>query len=309
LWTLTLIFNFAVSNNAQIRQTSSATLNELIARDRQSIQQAQQQHLADEHTGYLWAVLAAEYRKAGDFVMSEDAYFKAVKLLDHDPSAARNYATTLDNLSMLYLTYGRLEEAEQYNKKGARIRGGLGVPLDSARSEEHRAEIDLARHRFKAAENTALHALEVMTRLEDPEKSDILSALNVLTFSLCSQKKCLQGNGYAQRSLTLARSAFGEQSAPTGHSLMAVGFAQWKLGQLEDADRTMQSAIRILKTQQGVESRSVVLAMLEYRNYLKGVHRDNDAEAMMQEISLTTHQQTLVCATCVNVHALSNAMR
>lgn len=308
-WTFAFAFTCAVACYAQTQSTSATMLAEQILQDRQTIQQAEQQHLSDERIGYLWAVLAAKYRRVGDFTSSEDAYFKALKLLDHSPTAARNYATALDNLAMLYLTYGRLDEAEQYNRRGAKVRSGLGFPLDEARSEQHMAEIDLARHRFKITEDESAHALEAMMRLDDPEKLDMVSALNSLAFSRCSRKACKQGMEDAQRSLSLARSYLGEQSAAVGHSLMAVGFAQWKLGKLDDADRTIRSAIQMLKAQEGVESRGVLLAMLEYRNYLQEVHRDGEAEEVTQEVSLAMHQQTPVCATCVNVHTLSNAMR
>jgi len=270
---------------------------------------AQQQHLPNEHIGYEWAVLASEYRKAGDFTASKDAYFKALTLLEHSPSAARNYATALDNLAMLYLTYGRLDEAEKYNRKSANIRSTLEYPLDEARSLQHTAEIDLAKHKFKDVEERATRALEVMVRLDDPEKADILSALNSLAFARCSREACAQGMEDAQRSLNLARSSFGEESEATGHSLMAVGFAEWKLGELSEADGTMRSAIRMLKAQEVSQSRGVLLAMVQYRNYLKAVHRDADAENISREVSLAMHEQTPSCASCVNVHSLSNAMR
>lgn len=298
-----------IACHAQTQTKSAITLAEEISQVRQTIQQAEQQHFADERIGYMWAVLAAKCRRSGDFSASEDAYFRALKLLDHSPSAARNYGTTLDNLAMLYLTYGRLDEAEQYNRQGAKIRNKLGLPLDEARSEQHRAEIDLARHRFKAVEDEAAHALEVMTRLDDPEKLDMISALNALAFARCSRKACTQGMEDAQHSLSLARNSFGEQSGPVAHALMAIGFAEWKQGRLDEADRTMRSSIQMMKAQEGVESRGVMLAMLEYRNYLQGVHRYGEAEEIMQEISLAMHQQTPVCATCVNVHTLLNAMR
>ncbi|HMG02802.1 MAG TPA: tetratricopeptide repeat protein [Edaphobacter sp.] len=308
-WTLALTLTFAFPGYAQTQQNSAVTLADRIAQDRQTIQQAEQQHRSDEMIGYLWAVLASEYRKAGDFAASEDAYFKAIPLLDHSPTAARNYATALDNLAVLYLIYGRVDEAEQYNRRSAKVRSGLGFPLDQARSEEHMAEINLARHKFKVAAEEATRALEVMTRLDDPEKRDVASALNALAFSHCSQKDCAQGMEYAQRSLNLTRSSFGEESAPVAHSLMAVGFAEWKLGRLNNAGETMRSAIQMLRIQEGGESRGMLLAMLEYRNYLKGVHRDSEAKDIDQELALAMRQQTPVCATCVNVHTLSNAMR
>lgn len=290
-------------------QTSASKLEGFIAEDHRLIQQAEQQHLSDDRIGYLWALLASNYRKAGDFAASENAYAKALHLFEQNPSSARNYATTLDNLAMLYLVYGRLDEAEKYNRKGAKIRSGLGYPLDEARSEQHMAEIDLARHKFKAAEKEAASALEVMTRLDDPEKLDIVSALNALTFTRCLRKACEEGMEAAQRSLSMARSSFGEESRAVAHALMAAGFAEWKLGRLDDADRTMRTGIQMMKAQEGPESRAALLALMEYRNYLEGVHRDREAERIRQEISVAMSRQAPACATCVSVFSLANALK
>lgn len=309
-WTLALIFNFALVSMGPTQQISETTTAENIERDRRTIQQAELQHLSDDRIGYFWAVLAAEYSKGGDFTASEDAYFKALKLLDYSDASSRNYATALDNLAMLYLIYGRLDEAELYNRRSAKIRRGLGYPLDEARGEQHMAEINLARHRFKAAEEEAARALAVMERLDDPEKLNIVSALNALAFARCSRRACEQGLQDAQRSLAVARTFFGDESALTAHAWMAIGFAEWKQGRLEEAERAMRLGIQMIKTKERQESRVVPLAMMEYRNFLKAVHRDRDAETVDREISQAIQQEAPTCATCVSVRTLaSNAMR
>ncbi|HEY2038075.1 MAG TPA: tetratricopeptide repeat protein [Edaphobacter sp.] len=309
-WTLAILFNFASASPGPAQQSSAATIAESIEQDRRTIQQEELQHPSDDRIGYFWAVLAADYSKAGEFSASEAAYFKALKLLDHSSTAARTYATALDNLAMLYMIYGRLDEAELYNRRSAKIRSGLGFPLDEARGEQHMAEIDLARRRFKAVEEEAARALAVMERLDDPEKMDIVSTLNSLAFARCSRRACEQGLKDAQRSLTLARSFFGDESAPAAHAWLAIGFAEWKQGRLDEADRAMRLGVQMIKAQEGEESRGFPLAMLEYRNFLKAVHRDRDAENVTREISHAVEQQSPMCATCVNVRSLpSNAMR
>lgn len=309
-WTLTILFTSAFASLGPAQQISATTTAENIERDRRAIQQAESQHQSDDRIGYFWAVLAAEYRKRGEFAASEDAYFRALKLLDHTPASARSYATVLDNLAMLYMIYGRIDEAELYNQRSTKIRRGLSYPLEEARGEQHRAEIDLARHRFKAVEDEAAKALTVMERLDDPEKLDMVSALNSLAFARCSRRACEQGLQDAQRSLELARRFFGDESAPTAHSWMAVGFAEWKQGRLNEADQAMRLGIQMIKTQEGQKSRGVPLALMEYRNFLKAVHKDRDADDMTREIEQASQQQAPMCATCVSVHSLSsNAMR
>lgn len=309
--TLTLAVTLAITlaGHSQVQRNAPTLTTDGIASTLHLIQAAEDEKISEGHLGYLWAVLAAQYRVAGNFTASEDAYFKAIRLLERSPSAAQNYATALDNLAMLYLTYGRLDEAELYNRKGAKVRSMLGIPLDEARSEAHMSQIELARHKFRPAESGAAHAFEEMMRLDDPNPIDEISVLNALATARCSLKACAQGIKDAQRSLDLARNSFGEESAIFAHSMMALGFAEWKLNRVEEADLTMRSAIQRIQEREGQDSIAALLSMIEYRNYLKGVHRQGDAENITQQVALALQKQPAVCRTCVNVGSLSNALK
>jgi len=92
-------------------RVTPSSLQETITNEVQQIKSDTDQHRSDDHLGFLWARLASDYRQAGDFAASEGAYLKALGLLDHGPTARRNYATTLDNFAMLYLSYERFEDA------------------------------------------------------------------------------------------------------------------------------------------------------------------------------------------------------
>jgi tetratricopeptide (TPR) repeat protein len=246
-----------------------------------------------------------DYRKAGDFQASESAYFKALDLQRDIASATRNYATTLDNLGTLYLVFGRLEEAEHYNRMGAKIRAKMGYELDAARSEQHLAEIDLAKHRFKQAESEAAHALEVMRAQNDSDPLDLIGALNGLAFTRCLRNNCSQGLDDAQQSFGIARSNFGADSMPAAHASMAVGFALWKSGRLAEAEPAMRSAIETMKAQPVPAGRALLLALMEYRNYLRQERRDDDADVVEKQFALAKLQLGPGCGTCVNVRSLS----
>ncbi|MDE1177383.1 MAG: tetratricopeptide repeat protein [Edaphobacter sp.] len=265
---------------------------------------ATRQQLPAERIGYLWAVLASKYRKAGNFTSSEKAYLKSLELQRNTPSAARNYATTLDNFGMLYLVYGKLDEATRYNRMGEKVREGLGIPLELARSKEHLAEIDLARHRFKQAEMESMEALEVMRAVNDPEPLDRIAALNGLAFTHCLLRRCAEGLAAAQESVALAKSSFGADSMPAAHAMMALGFASWKGGRLQEAEPAMRSAIETMRAQPVPAGRSLLLALIEYQNYLTQSHRDEEADNVTKE--LTTEKALLAkeCASCVNVQSL-----
>jgi tetratricopeptide (TPR) repeat protein len=314
-WTLALtcfialLVLFAIGNSCTVyAQEPDAIVQQRVAQEIRLVQEVTDQHGTASKVGYLWANLAADYRKTGNFSASESAYFQAIRILEGIPSSNRNYATTLDNFGMLYLSYGRIEEAERYVKRSEQIRKTMNYPLDLARSEQHMAEIDLAKHKFKEAENEAAHALEVMQSENDPEKLDLISALNALAYTRCSRKRCEQGMEAAQRSLELSRSAFGADSKPTAHAMMAVGFALWKLGRVEDADRVMHDAIQIVRSQSGQNKQALQLMLLEYLDFLRYEHRADDVAGAVRELDEARAHATF-CSTCVTVNSLRGNSR
>jgi tetratricopeptide (TPR) repeat protein len=289
-------------------RVTPSTLQETIANELQQIKADTDQHRSDDHLGFLWARLASDYRQAGDFSSSESAYLKALVLLDHGPAAARrNYATTLDNFAMLYVSYTRFDDAEKYLKRALEVRKEVGIPLDQARTEQHMSEIDLFRRNYKEAENRAARALQTMLDQNDPNRLDIIAALNSLTYARCLRGHCEQGVHDALRSLDIARSAFGEDSVGTACALLAVGFAEWRLGRLEAAEETMLKAVSMLKAHLGPDSKTVLLAKRQYRDYLKSVHRDTEADEIEREIASGTRE--LACKNCINVRSLSNSLK
>ena len=297
---------------SQVQEPSSSspssTLQETIANEVQEIKLDTDQHRSDDHLGFLWARLAANYRLAGNFATSESAYFKALGLLDHGSVARRNYGTTLDNLAMLYLSYERFDDAEKYLKRALEVRKEVGLPLDLARTEQHMSEMDLIRHNFKEAENRAARALQTMLDQNDPNQLEIIAALNSLTYSRCMRGHCEQGAMDALRSLDTARSAFGEDSVQAACALLAVGFAEWRLGRLEAADETMRKAVNMMKAHLPADNKTVLLAMRQYRDYLRGVHREREAEDIDRDL-LAAHTREPVCPNCINVRSLSNTLR
>jgi tetratricopeptide (TPR) repeat protein len=289
-------------------RTAPPTLQETITREAQQIKSETDQHRSDDHLGFLWSRLASDYRQAGDFAASESAYLKALGLLDHGPVARRNYATTLDNFAMLYVSYERFDDAEKYLKRALEVRKEVGIPLDQARTEQHMSEIDLFRRNYKEAENRAARALQTMLDQNDPNRLDIIAALNSLTYARCLRGHCEQGAQDALRSLDIARSTFGEDSVGTACALLAVGFAEWRLGRLEVAEETMRKAVNMLKAHLSPDSKTVLLAMRQYRDYLKSVHRDRDAEGVERDmLAARSHDPT--CKSCINAHTLSNSLK
>ena len=308
LLTALLVLCAGSGSRALHAQESVSVVQRRIADEVHLIKQLTGERGSEGRVGYLWARLASDYRKAGDFTAAESAYMQALGVFEVLPSQRRNYATTLDNLGMLYLSYSKIEEAEKYNRRSTQVRKEMNYPLDLARSEQHMAEIDLAKHKFKEAESEAAGALAVFEAENDQEKVDFISALNSLAYTRCLRKRCEQGMEAAQRSLEIARGAFGAESMQSAHAMMAVGFALWKLGRTDDAGKTMLAAVQLIRSHPSHDERSLLLVLAEYRDYLQGIHRDNDAESVTREI-VETRNGISFCASCVTVNSLRDTRR
>jgi Flp pilus assembly protein TadD len=281
-------------------------VQEEIESDLSLIHAGTDEHYANDRMGYLWSVLAVAYRRAGDFANSERAYIRSIDLQRDMPTAARNYATTLDNFGTLYLVYGRLDEAEHYNRMGAKMREKLGYKLDAARSEMHMAEIDLAKHRFKQAEHEAEESLAVMREEKDPEAADIITSLNALAFTHCLRGRCAEGLTAAREAVDLAGEKFGGGSMQVAHAQMALGFAAWKSGRLDEAEPLMRAAIDTMQRQPQPAGRSLLLALMEYRNYLRETSRDLDAATVDGQLTTATLRLNGECSACINARSLAS---
>jgi tetratricopeptide (TPR) repeat protein len=185
----------------------------------------------------LWAQLAAEYRDATDFSKAEDAYNRSLHLLKTSPPAQPQYAATLDELASLYLSYGRLDDAESVGKQALTVRQKLGQPADIAVSQLRLADIALGRHEFKKAERLALQGLPGMESSAGSSKVGLLSAFMALTYARCSLGHCSEGLATAKQAVAFANSNFESDSAPAGFALQTLGYAEWKSGAPQNCEK------------------------------------------------------------------------
>lgn len=304
---LALCIALPICEHARTQQVSLTELNNRINQELRLIKVAEHDHLPNSKLGYLWAQLASSYAQQADFARAEDAYFHSLRLLKDAPEAQTNYATLLDNLGVFYLAYNRREEAENYLKKAFAARTTQGDITALGVSQVHLAELALAYHRFKEAEHIAEEAHTNLTAAGDSGKKGLIGALVALTYARCARNKCAEGLHNAEQAMELARLVYPSDSLPAGHLLMAIGFAKWKTGNNQEAEKTMLQGIQIITTQNAPGAPYSRNALSEYRSFLVATHRSADAKRIDDQLAAMTSQP---CANCtVSVYSLSNAMR
>jgi tetratricopeptide (TPR) repeat protein len=295
---------------AQTCEPQFATSPQRIARVVEMIHTAEQDHRPEAERGVLWMQLALEYQYAADFPKSEDAYNHALHLLKTAPGAREEYAATLESLATLYLIYGKFDDAQSIRKQAIAVRQKLGNAYAIGFNQIHLANIALARHQFKKAEQLAARGMEEMESSSNPARVGILSGYVTLTYARCSRGHCSEGLISAQRALAYANKNFESDSAAVGFALETLGFAEWKTGALDDGEKAMLRGIQILKAKLAPTDPRVAGALLQYQDYLNASGRRVEAQVIHAEVDRMTSQSGTFCPGCtVNVNSLSKTLR
>ncbi|MGC2400930.1 MAG: hypothetical protein WA510_14150 [Acidobacteriaceae bacterium] len=309
-WKLTLLlisilFSRPVMVPGQTTNARLAWSQARIVQVQELIRSAEAQHLPQGQQGALWAELALAYWNATDFVKAEDAYSKSLHLLKSAPSAAAQYASVLEDLASLYLSYGRVADAENLAKQAYATRRKMDNPIDIALSQLHLANIALVRHQFKKSEQLSQRGMQTLQSASNPPKTGMLSGFITLTYARCSRKHCSEGMSDAQQAVAFANRNFEPESAPIGFALETRGFAEWKSGASQDGERDMQEAIRILQKTLAPADPRLGGVMLQYRSYLVEADRPAEARDIEQRVSTMNRQAGVSCANCaVGVNTL-----
>jgi tetratricopeptide (TPR) repeat protein len=295
---LTLCIVLSVCEYARPQQFST-TAQKDIAQERHMIDLAEREHLPDAKIGYLWSRLASDYAAQADFARAEDAYFRALHLLRSAPEAQNDYATLLDNLGVLYLAHDRKRSFAERRKQGDIV--VLGI------SQVHLAQFALADHKFTQAENLATEAQTNLTAAGDAGRAGLIGALVLLTYARCERNKCAEGLQDAERAMDIARLIYPSDSLPAGHVLMAMGFARWKTGDSQQAEKMMLEGVHIITTKNAPDAPNSRLALSEYRDFLKAMGRSLDVKRLDDQLAQAAPQPCTNCT--VNVNSMSNALR
>jgi hypothetical protein len=114
----------------------------------------------------------------------------------------------------------------------------------------------------------------------------------------------------AKQAVAFADKHFESESVANGFALESLGFAQWKSGASQDAERSMLQALQILRARLSPTDPRLAGAMSQYRSYLIEAHRPAEAQEIHEQVIRITRQTGVYCQQCtVSVDSLSNTLR
>lgn len=282
-----------------------ASLEQRVAHEKELVHEGEKAGMDSLRMGRLWAKLASDYEDAGAYVQAEDAYNRALKLFVSLPVGAAEYAVTLDNLGSMYVLKGELNAAAECRKRSMAVREAAGDKLEIARGWAHLAEISLAMHRSKEAEAEASKAYQQMVAVNDPVAEDFVSALITLTYASSFNQEHAEALDYGSAALSRARKAFAADSLQVGGAQVAIGYAEWKAGKKDDADRDMHAGVEALRSWTTSGHPYVLAALRQYSAFLEQTHRKREAKQIAEEEKKLEVATTAACSNCtVSVYGL-----
>jgi tetratricopeptide (TPR) repeat protein len=277
---------------------------------RSRIKSAEERHATGEQLGTLWLQLGEEYQEGFELPQAEDAFTHSISLL-RSAATQPAYAYSLDGLGWVYFATGRPVEARNCFLKALAIYQALGDSAQVAKSDVKIAEVLFVERRYREGEAESSEALKELRSELQPDLEEMSAALLVHSYALCFQGRCAAALDEANRAMTLAQSIFPANSFEISQVWVARGFDQWKSGLLDEGERSMREALRLLLNETDRPRQLLVIAQISalnwYADCLKANHHKFDARQVDAEIrQLRSELQRPVCNDCtVNVAAFS----
>jgi tetratricopeptide (TPR) repeat protein len=268
---------------------------------RGQIKGAEQQHASAVQIGDLWRQLANRYQDLLKFPEAEDAFAHSLRLLK-GTGAEAEYADALDGMGSVDLATGRMSEAQEFTRNALKLYEALGDRVNAAKMHEEIAlELAFEQH-YRDAEAESSAALTALQALPQPDAGEMVAAYLTHSSALCSQRRCSEALGDANRALTLARAKFPGESLEMVGASMTVGVDEWKSGSQEQGEQALLEALRLARGLKNLPQPVLVDAQLgimrQYEALLKESHRKPEAKEMEIEIGRLGADQPAACKGC-----------
>jgi tetratricopeptide (TPR) repeat protein len=287
---------------------------ERIASELTVIESAAARHATADELGTLWAQLASDYHDELDIPRAEEAYDHALKLLRGSVMERHNYAVALDGLGALYLLKRQFSDSAICRRKALAIFEAEGDRKNVLALHGNLALSMLREGTYSEAEKEASEAIEGMAGQASANDTQLATVFITRSYARCFQHRCKDGLSDAQQAVDIDRAYLRTNPLEAAASWTALGYMEWKTGDVAGADENMRRAFQILSEKSNLPYTGLlwarIEAMMQYQQFLNETHRKAEARQVGAEMARLAREQRSVCGNCsVNVEALSNALR
>lgn len=268
---------------------------------RSQIKAAEAGHAAPAELGALWLKLGNRYQDQVDLPPAEDAFVRALRLLQA-PGTQAVYADALAGLGSVYIELRRLSDAGICLKKSLDIYETLQDHAHVAAIHDALSMILLNQKQFSAAEKESAKGLAELQWLAAPNAEELASAYLTHSYAVCYQGRCQEASKDTNRAMEIVKGKLAANSMDVAAVWRARGFVEWKTGFPAEGERSMEEALRIVHSRTDwpilLRVSGEVGVLRQYAMLLKESHRSQEAKLIEAQIAVVESDAPHPCNDC-----------
>jgi tetratricopeptide (TPR) repeat protein len=286
--------------DGQTRQQVSAMSRLQVSELQKQIKTAEAAHAGAQQLATLWIALANAYKEVVDLESAENAFAHAIRLL-RVAGASGLYADALDGISTVYFATGRADMAERCLRQAIEIEHAAGDLTAETITRRDLAAALIKERKYAEAEKQASEVLRLWEAQSHPNIREMIVVYLIRSRATCGMRRCEEALLDVDRAEALVLTNIGTDPIDVITIPALRGMEQFRSGAVEQGDRTVQQALRLLDSRVDIPApfrihlREALLE--EYSQLLGSAHRKQEKKKVDEEIDRTRAQQP-GCNTC-----------
>jgi Tfp pilus assembly protein PilF len=230
--------------------------------------------LSSVELGRAYTMLGFAYHQRGKFTDAQAAFERSLRIFEHDPEHASDYATALNDYGELFGDAGQFDNAAAMWQKALHLRQQMGEHSAAMRTLTNLSELAEAQHQTHEAREYVKKASAEMKAASDLTNDDRMRFLEAQGWLALAEGHASGAVHAFQRALDLCVQTRGEKHWLTGWEHMLRGKAYAQSGNTKNAIADMGQGLAILDHALGNQNLKYFAAETAYSQVLDqaGLH-------------------------------------
>ena len=234
-------------------------------------------------TGKAWNLLGLAYEDQGNYLDSQHAYERSIRVYEGLPTNVNDYAMALDDFGGLYVTMGQLDVAARLRQRAFGLYEEIGDHAGMTRASNNLAGIAFSEHNTHEGRRyleRATKEAKLAKGLDDDDRASIASMQGWLAQL---ENDPVKGAARYRQSLDLLVKRHGEEHPFVGWGYVLLGRAHAETGDLTTALSEMKRGMAILGRTLDDQNPKYLTAELAYSRVLDTTGAHVEAAQMKAE--------------------------
>jgi tetratricopeptide (TPR) repeat protein len=211
------------------------------------------------------------------------AHLREALEISNEIKAPESEALALRDLANTYIDMGDTVSAKYMLQRAlAILEAAPSMRMQYAGTLDSLGIVYAHENKLALAEDAFTRALKVYAGAPGSPRSGV--ALQSMAGIRVRQKRFAEAMDFANRAYTVLKSASGENSAPAAAALGTLASVEQEAGDLDQSEHTYSVAIRVLRDDGVLGSRSASEILCGYARVLRKLHRQQEAKAVEAQV-------------------------